>query len=278
VTTTHDATVVDSTPEIEPELTAALGPFATPIIARHLSDDIIDRLVTAIALGVYVPGQQFPIERDLAAMLGVSRSSIRSALSHLTESGYLEVKRGRNGGYFVLSNWGPASAEHVRRHLIPNWAEFEVLFDARTLIEPMIAKAAAERRTPDDLAAIRGALASYLEAPDHDASRRADSELHHAIAEATHNSILVDLSVDLRTRISLNLGAEPYTDEVRRMAILQHQSLVDAIEKRDGSQAAEIAATHFTLSEDLIRALVDRAEKDDRADPLSSTEPGEKAS
>jgi len=255
---------------------AVTAPWATPIVTRHVYDDIVDRLVTAIALGVYVPGQQFPPERDVAAMLGVSRTSVREAFRKLTETGYLEVRRGRNGGYFVLADWGPTSAEHVRRHLIPNWAEFEVLFDARTLLEPLIAKTAADRRNPEDLTAMTSALASYLAATDHDASRRADSELHQAIAEATHNPILVELSLDLRTRISLNLGAEPYTAEVRQQAICQHQALVTAIAEGNGAEAADIAARHFTLSEGLIRALVSRAEDNDPTDALP-VRPGQEA-
>ncbi len=129
-----------------------LGPLSEPIIARHIADDVVDRLVTAIALGVYVPGQQLPPERAIAAMLGVSRTTVREALKQLTETRYLEVRRGRNGGYFVLADWGPTSAEHVRRQLLPSWHEFEKLFDARTLLEPLIARTAAERRTPADAA------------------------------------------------------------------------------------------------------------------------------
>jgi DNA-binding FadR family transcriptional regulator len=236
-------------------------PWGGPIVSRHVADDVVDRLVTAVALGLYVPAQQLPTERDLSTMLGVSRSSVREALQHLTAQGYLEVRRGRNGGYFVLADWGPTSAERVRRHLVANWAEFEQIFDARTLIEPLIARTAAQRHGPEDAKAITAALQAYLEAPDHDASRRADGSLHLAIAKATQNQVLVGLSVDLRTKVSLNLGAEPYTDEVRRIAIRQHQDLVAAVLERRAEEAAAIAAVHFTLSETLIRALVDRAEK-----------------
>ena len=156
-----------------------------PIVSRHVADDVVDRLVTAVALGLYVPGQQLPTERDLAAMLHVSRSSVREALQQMTASGYLEVRRGRNGGYFVQAEWGPSSAERVRRHLVANWAEFEQIFAARTLIEPLIAHTAALRHQPQDARAITAALQAYLEAPDHDASRRADGSLHLAIATAT---------------------------------------------------------------------------------------------
>lgn len=241
-----------------------IGPLASRIVVRHIADDVVDRLVTAVALGVYVPSQQLPTERELASMLGVSRTSVREALKQLTDTGYLEVRRGRNGGYFVLADWGPTSAEHVRRHLVPNWDEFEKLFDARTLIEPLIARTAAERCLPSDAEAITAALRAYLEAADHDASRRADSSLHRSIAEATHNPILAELSVDLRTRVSLNLGAEPYSDEVRRTAIQQHQALVSAVIGGRADEAAEIAAKHFALSETLIRELVNRTEGEEQ--------------
>lgn len=232
-----------------------------PIISRHVADEVVDRLVTAVALGLYVPSQQLPTERELAMMLGVSRSSVREALQQLTAQGYLEVRRGRKGGYFVLADWGPTSAERVRRHLVANWAEFEQIFEARTLVEPLIARTAALRHTAGDARAIEAALQAYLDAPDHDASRRADGSLHLAIAKATQNPILVGISVDLRTKISLNLGAEPYTDEVRRIAIRQHQDLVASVLQGRAEEAAAIAAVHFTLSETLIRALVDRADK-----------------
>ena len=107
-------------------------------------------------------------------MLGVSRTSVREALKQLTDTGYLEVRRGRNGGYFVLANWGPTSAAHVRRQIIANWQAFEQIFDARTLIEPLIARTAAARRTESDMQAMATALRAYLDARDHDASRRAD--------------------------------------------------------------------------------------------------------
>ena len=76
---------------------------------------------------------------------------------------------------------------------------------------------------------ILAALLSYDDAPDRDASRRADSSLHQAIAEATHNPILVATSIELRARITLNLGAAPYTDAVRATAVEQHRQLVAAI-------------------------------------------------
>lgn len=260
---TPDSESVSETAQTEAESLHPGRHLGTPIVGRRIAEDVVDRLVTAVALGQYVTGQQLPTERELSVMLGVSRTSVREALKELTDAGYLEVRRGRTGGYFVRANWGPTSAEHVRRQLVAHWDEFEHIFDARRLVEQLIARTAAERRTESSMVPIRAALKAYLDATDRDASRRADSALHHAVAQATNNPILVGLSVDLRTRITLNLGAEPYSDEVRRIAIGQHRQLVNAIDEGRAEDAAALAAEHFTLSERLMRELVARAKVED---------------
>lgn len=238
-------------------------PLTTPIVNRTVTDAVVDRLVTAVALGLYVPAQALPPERELAAMLDVSRATLREALGRLVQEGYLEVRRGRSGGTFVRASWGPHSVEHVRRQILDHWPEFEQVFDARRLVEPLIARTAAERCTGDDGAAIKAALGAYVAAPDRDASRRADAALHGAITTATHNSILVGLSLDLRTRISLSLGAEPYTPDVRRIALDQHRELAAAVIEGRPKAAAKAAAEHFLLSETLIRNLAQRIRHDD---------------
>ena len=102
--------------------------------------------------------------------------------------------------------------------------------DARRLIEPLIARTAAERRTRADVRRIREALVAYGEAGDREASRAADELLHRSVGEATHNPVLVSLSTQIRSRVSLNLGAEPYTEQVRHKAAHQHEELTDAID------------------------------------------------
>lgn len=233
-------------------------PLSRPLVTRNVADEIVDRLVTAVALGVYVPGQRLPSERELSQMLEVSRTGVRTALHRLAEAGYVEVRRGRHGGSFVRSDWGPSSADMIAHYLLPNWDRFEALLDARRLIEPVIARAAAERRTEADLVAMREALEQYAEAEDREASRRADELLHRRIAGATQNPVLVNLSSQFRSGVSLNLGAEPYTLSVRRTAERQHRELVAAIEARQGEQAAVLAHEHFGLTENLIRDLAQR--------------------
>src|SRR6476660_80618 len=80
-------------------------------------DEITDRLITAIAIGEYLPGARLPVERDLAAWLGAGRMTVRAALARLVERGLLETRRGRGGGSYVLDQWPESSTDVVGRTL-----------------------------------------------------------------------------------------------------------------------------------------------------------------
>jgi DNA-binding FadR family transcriptional regulator len=235
-----------------------------PIKLPNAAEQIADRLVTAIALGEFVPGQRLPPERELSVMLGVNRSSVREALHRLVGGGYLEIRRGRSGGAFVRSSWGPGSASMVRRTLASQWHDFEALFDLRTLVEGMIARTAAARRRAADIEAITGALQAYIDAAeDREASRAADQALHTAIAAATQNPYLTRLSQQIRARVSLGFQAEPYSRDIRRRAIGQHRELVAAIVAGDADRAAKLAARHFSLTESAMRELLERVQREE---------------
>lgn len=86
--------------------------YLAPITLQTAGERIAERIVTAIALGEFVPDQRLPTERDLAAMLEVSRTTVREALQRLQASGYVTTRRGRAGGTFVATGgWrsGPAA-------------------------------------------------------------------------------------------------------------------------------------------------------------------------
>src|SRR5205814_10501613 len=107
-----------------------------PVRLRSGGEHVADRLVTAIALGEFVPGQRLPSERDLASTLGVSRTTVREAIQRLAALGYVDVRRGRTGGAYVLQGMGPEANEMIRRTLLPEWSNLERVLDFRQLIEP----------------------------------------------------------------------------------------------------------------------------------------------
>jgi len=212
-----------------------------PVKLRSGGEHVADRLVTAIALGEFVPGQRLPSERELGATLGVSRTTVREAIQRLAALGYVEVRRGRTGGAFVLEGMGPEANEMIRRTLLPEWSNLEGLFDFRQLIEPLIARTAAERIADENEQEIRDALARYLDAgDDREASRAADQAVHAAIAKATGNPYLASLSAQIRRQISLGFGAEPYSREIRARAVKDHTALAEAIVARRAPACAAL--------------------------------------
>jgi len=227
-----------------------------PVTIRTTGEVIAERFVTAIALGQFVPGQRLPAERELAGMLNVSRATVREAIARLAESGYVTVRRGRAGGTFVAAGWGPDAEEMIRRTLNPEWQELELLLDFRQLVEQQIARTAAIRREDSDILAIRRALSDYEHAgDDRDSSHLADLALHRAIAAATQNPHLRELSLSIRHDISFGFEAEPYSPEVRRRALHQHPELAQAVIDGNPEWAAELAAEHFSLTESMLREL-----------------------
>lgn len=250
---------------------AAIDPFGqllSPLTLRTAGERIAERFVTAIALGEFVPGQQLPSERDLAATLEVSRTTVREALQRLHAAGYVTTRRGRGGGTFVQTDAGTAESEEmIRRTLLPAWAELTEVLDFRTVIEQQIARVAAERRGDSDIKVIREAVAAYERAQNREESRLADVSLHQAVVQAAHNSRLTELSARIRREVSFGFDAEPYSPAVRRRALHQHPEMAEAIIAGDPDAAARVAAQHFSLTEDMLRELHARIRLRSEGDP-----------
>jgi GntR family transcriptional regulator, transcriptional repressor for pyruvate dehydrogenase complex len=228
----------------------SFGALLRPVEMHTAGQLIAERLVTAIALGEFEPGQRLPAERELAAALEVSRTTVREALQRLHAGGYVVTRRGRDGGTFIQAGvTATGSAEAVKRTLELRWEELTELLDYRRLIESLIARTAAARRDSGDIAAIRAAVERYTGASSRADARIADHALHQAIARATHNERLVDLSARIRREVGLGFDAEPYTPQMRQRALRQHPALANAVIEGNPSQAANRATSHFSLTE-----------------------------
>ena len=239
-----------------------------PLIAETAAARIADRFITAFALGQFVVGQRLPTLPELSSMLEVSQTTVREAIARLAALGYVRVQRGRGGGTFVLSQWGPASDSGVQRALGESWGTLQETLDYRSLVEQQIARTAAQRIAAEDEPRIRRAVQAYSDAgTDRNASRLADLEVHQAIAAATHNSQLAELSMRLQHQVGLGFHGEPFSEDVRRRAVDQHAGLADAVLARQPEEAARLAREHFALTEELLNALHDRTVHADGADP-----------
>jgi GntR family transcriptional repressor for pyruvate dehydrogenase complex len=238
------------------------GSHAEALQVGHIprtGEALADRIVTAIAVGEFLPGERLPPERELAELVGVSRSTVRDALARVVSLDLLEIRRGRGGGAFVRHPWGETTGQVVRNVLEPEWKALEQTMDLRHLVEAMVARTAAERRTREDVAAITAALAAYEKPENLRQAQAADVRLHHAVAAAAHNEELLALREELFSKVSLGFVVEPFTQAIYDRALPQHRALAQAIVEGDEATAWDVGKEHFTITADELRATLHRA-------------------
>jgi len=89
--------------------------------AGYEGTETLERLGTAIKLGLLEPGSRLPAERELCGRLGIARSTLRQALTALVQSGHLRAVRGRGGGTFVVES--PPRAPDPSVEVLAGWRD-----------------------------------------------------------------------------------------------------------------------------------------------------------
>jgi DNA-binding FadR family transcriptional regulator len=225
-----------------------------PVRSQTAFEETVDRLGTAIKLGLLAPGMRLPAERELCAMLGISRSTLRQALTALAESGQLHALRGRGGGTFVAHPQRPAAPPSPE--LVGRWRE---VCDSRLAIEAGICVLAAERANEEALDALE-ALVATMEAQvdDFGAFRRSDVLFHLGLAESTGNQQLVATMTATQGEMTHLISLIAHPPAVLRSSNEQHRRLVRALRARDGGAAATVMADQVRATEHVLAGLLPR--------------------
>jgi GntR family transcriptional repressor for pyruvate dehydrogenase complex len=213
------------------------GPQFGTVTREAVPQQIVSRLLDLIQQRHLGPGDRLPAERDLAASMGVSRSSLREALRALTVLGVTEMRHGT--GTYVSSLEPELLVRHVSFVLSLSDQGSDQLFEARRVVEPAIAALAAARVDDTALARLDDCLARAEETiPDADAFLVADVELHDAIRAAAGNAILGRFMESIH---ALGLASRRRTGglaRVRRQTLADHREIVAALHAHDGDRAA----------------------------------------
>lgn len=213
----------------------------------------VERLATAIRLGAVT--ERLPPERELAALLGVSRMTLRDALAALADAGFVTSRRGRGGGTFVcdrLPSDGDAAA--VARSMGESLTH---ALDYRRIIEPgAAALAAATDLSAAAHAHLRACLAEATEATDDGLRRRADSRFHLAIASVTGNEPLITAVADVQARLSGLLELIPVLRTNITHSDAQHAEIVAAIAAGDAARADTVMREHCDATAALLRGFL----------------------
>ena len=227
-----------------------------PIRPKKISDQIFEQIRELIFKGEFKPGKQIPPERDLAATMQVSRTSVRGAINKLVTIGLLEHRQGQ--GTFVAS---PDSrrGNPLAVAMDTEDATLDDLLEVRLGYECNAAELAALRATEQDILAIGKTLKDMkddLDATDR-ISTEADAAFHMGIAFATKNPVIVHLMRNfydfLFVSIRKNL-LHMYEDaDSLRDVVVQHTHIFECIRDRKSVAAGEAMRRHIRFVQEYFK-------------------------
>lgn len=222
----------------------------------RLYRQIAGQIEALIGRGEFLAGARLPAERELAVLLGVSRTSVREAIIALEIAGLVEVRVGT--GIFVRDATPTRGAGAVG-DIGPG--PFELL-SARALIEGEIAALAARTRRKSDLPGLRITIDRMrLHADDFSERDAADREFHERIAAMTGNGALTWVVSSLweqrRGHLWTRTEEHFHTPELRAKTVLDHEAVVAAIEAQDAGAAREAMRHHLSRVAREFRRRID---------------------
>src|SRR5947209_723202 len=164
-------------------------------LPRGIHAAVVNGIGRRIVRGELAPGAILPEQGQLSRQLGVSRTVVREATKVLAAKGLVESRSKRGTVVLPRSQWRLLDPD-VLAWLTEDGLDPEFLrsmFEVRLIIEPAAARLAAERATPDELAALEAAFEAMAAAADEAAYLEADVRYHAMLVAATHNDHLVQL-------------------------------------------------------------------------------------
>jgi DNA-binding FadR family transcriptional regulator len=211
-----------------------------------------DFLRDAIASGVYGAGARLPTERELSEQLGVPRSAVRDALSVFEAQSMVVRTVGR--GTYVAEQLGDAPRG-------PADISPSEIMAVRLVVEPRMALLVVTNATAADFARLGDCIRQSEEAASFEAFEHWDAALHQAIAEATHNRLMVsvyEMVTQARDQAEWGeLKRRSITSERREQYCVDHRDMVAALRARD-AKAGEAAMTrHLVRVRDNLLSAAD---------------------
>jgi DNA-binding FadR family transcriptional regulator len=216
-------------------------------------EETVERLGTAIRLGLLPPGSRLPAERELAEELSISRSTLRQALTTLVQSGHLTSVRGRAGGTFVVeapplsegSPGGEPLAEGAR-----------AVLDMRVAVESGATLLACERAGEDELALLDELVEHMGAQVPFEDYRRADVRFHIGVAEAAGSPALVTAMTEVQGQMSDLIARIAHPEEVLTRSNDQHRRLVACLRKHEAGRAVSVMRRHIEGTEHILAGLM----------------------
>jgi DNA-binding FadR family transcriptional regulator len=239
------------------------GPDFPTVERSVLWQQIAEQLMVMLQDGRLQPGDKLPPERELAAMMQVSRPSLREALRALTIMNILEVRQGV--GTFVTSLEPELLVEHLDFVLSLEDASLHSLFEARRIVEVGIMALAAERITGAELAELQAGLErSEAAIDDAESFMQADQEMHKAVTRAARNPIMSRVIDSISRLLLVSRTRTVEIPGIRAQTLEDHRAIVAALSARNPQAAQAAMLQHLKNVERRLHESERLAQKDVR--------------
>lgn len=234
-------------------------PFREIESVKKKSFYVAEQILETIKNGEYEAGSKLPGEREIAQLTGVSRNSVREALSALQIAGIVASKAGE--GTYVTGSAVTKAGKKGLAHLIQEDVDLLDIWKAREYMESTIISLSIIRATKEDLENIRGILDEMQEAvfaKDYEKYLAANVRFHLRIAEAAHNLPLSQALMALfkvTRQISLILGDLElgYVRKHLEDSFEIHEEILSVIESGNENGVAKVVQAHFKELIDYVR-------------------------
>ncbi len=215
--------------------------------SSSLSAQIVNWVRDTLFAKKLKPGDFLGTEKDLAARFGVSRIVARDALRTLEALGIVEIRMGKGGGARIAQGNPRLFAEALAVQLDLTGVSAAEIMAAQRAIETLGAELAAENATPDDVIKLRRLLRDAEDAiRDLDLFTRLSRDFHLAVAEASHNRVLVVQLISLE-HVSWPRRNATATPKLARHILEIHTKLTDLIEARNAAGARGLMDDHVKM-------------------------------
>lgn len=201
------------------------GTMFTPAKRTRSFEDVVEQIRNAVIDGRIKKGDRLPNERELCGIFGISRSTLREGIRALEALGVVEVRPGAGGGIFATEPRGDQVGAALESLIRFSGATARDLSEFRVSFEGETAFWAAERATPEDVAALEEIVGEWKvldvdEAVPWSVLAEVDVRFHDTIAQASHNQVRLAIMLGLSQAIFRASSAlEPYMDRRMRKTI-----------------------------------------------------------
>ena len=226
-----------------------------PLESSGRTEAILDRLRTAIALGVLAEGEQLPPEAELAAQFNVSPVTLRDALGTLRGEGIVETRRGRAGGTFVRVPDRLHIQHAMTRLSALSPVDLRDLADWRGAISATAAELAAERASDQNVATLVATARHVAEASEEVTARRADARFHIELAAAAQSARLSGAAISLQVDYAPLVTLVYQDPAARKKAAKLFRDIASSVGDGRTERARELTRQAVVLTRDSLLEL-----------------------